>query len=116
MPERVAKILITDDDKAPFEKWYADLRDIQARVAVRARINRAQGGNFGDHKFFRGIGEMRIDVGPGYRIYFALHQDTLIILLGGGDKKSQESDIENAVALWEANQDETERFQRDFLG
>ena len=77
--ESVAKIFVTNDGKAPFEKWYGGLRDLKARVAIRARINRAVGGNFRDHKFFRGICEMRIDQGPGYRVYVALYQNTVII-------------------------------------
>jgi putative addiction module killer protein len=60
---------------------------------------------------FHGIGELRIDVGPGYRVYFGLHEDTVIILLGGGDKKTQDADIEKAVRLWEEYKNETDRFR-----
>ena len=105
--EREASVLILADGRAPFSTWFASIKDIRASAAIRARIARARAGNFGDHRLFRGIIEMRIDYGPGYRVYCGLHRDRLIILIGGGTKKAQQADIERAVALWEAYRDET---------
>lgn len=62
------------------------------------------------------VSEMRIDYGPGYRLYFVLHGDTLIVLLGGGTKDSQQADIAAAVTLWERNKNDAERFSREFRG
>jgi putative addiction module killer protein len=82
-----------------YNKWFVGLRDLRAKVQIARRIERAQSGNLGDVKFFDGIGEMRIDHGPGYRLYFVQRGRELIILLGGGDKKSQDRDIREAIRL-----------------
>lgn len=82
-----------------FAKWRSGLRDQRAKVKIAQRIVRLQAGNMGDVKFFDGIGELRIFSGPGYRVYFMQQGDRLIILLCGGDKGSQERDIENAKVL-----------------
>lgn len=82
-----------------FGKWLKGLRDAQAKARILVRIRRAELGNLGDAKFFDGIGEMRIDHGPGYRVYFVKRGEILIILLCGGDKKSQRRDIEQAIEM-----------------
>ena len=83
-----------------FAKWVRKLRDREAARRVNIRIARMQAtGNMGDVKFFAGIGELRIDYGPGYRVYFAKKGNALIVLLCGGDKSSQPSDIERAQQL-----------------
>jgi len=70
--------------------------------------------NLGDHKIFSGgIGELRLDFGPGYRIYFVQHGATIIVLLAGGDKSAQSADIQEARRLWEDNKNDFERLQRD---
>ncbi|WP_428247707.1 type II toxin-antitoxin system RelE/ParE family toxin [Ferrovibrio sp.] len=79
-----------------FEKWLADLRDRQARARIIARLARLQIGNFGDVKYFDGIGELRIPYGPGYRLYFVRQGSVVVIMLCGGDKDSQVRDIERA--------------------
>lgn len=113
--ERAIKLLVTDNGDCPFQEWFQSLRDRRAVSAVRGRLVRARIGNFGDWKAIdSGVCEMRIDLGPGYRIYFALHEDTLVVLLAGGDKNTQDKDIQKAIALWKAHKDETERFSRDF--
>ena len=85
---------------AEFTEWASGLRDRQAALRITARIKRAQLGNLGDYKFLRdGVSEMRIDTGAGYRLYFARRGDTVVILLVGGDKRTQDKDIERAVAL-----------------
>jgi putative addiction module killer protein len=82
-----------------FGDWLKALRDVQAKARILVRIRRAELGNLGDAKFFDGIGEMRIDYGPGYRVYFVKRGDALVILLCGGDKKSQRRDIEQAIDM-----------------
>jgi putative addiction module killer protein len=75
------------------------LRDDRAAKAVARRIAVLEAGHFGDVRFFAGIGEMRIDVGPGYRIYFVRRGAQVILLLSGGDKGSQSRDIRRAIEL-----------------
>lgn len=82
-----------------FQKWLRKLKDRNARDRIIARIVRAEAGNLGDHKFFDGIGELRIDYGPGYRLYFAMQGAIVVILLCGGDKGSQERDIKRAIDM-----------------
>jgi putative addiction module killer protein len=79
------------------------LRDRRAYEAIAMRVVRLQAGLLGDVKFFNGIGELRIDVGPGYRVYFVRRGETLILLLCGGDKGSQGRDIERAKKLAREN-------------
>ena len=83
-----------------FARWIDNLRDIRGRARILARIERLAGGNPGDVKRIRGgISEMRIDYGPGYRVYFKKRGQELIILLAGGDKSTQAGDIEAALRL-----------------
>ncbi|WP_298068313.1 type II toxin-antitoxin system RelE/ParE family toxin [uncultured Mailhella sp.] len=85
-----------------FKVWLAGLRDSKAKVRIARRIERAEQGNFGDHKHVGGaIWEMRIDYGPGYRLYYAGQGNCLYILLCGGDKSAQQEDIRCAQELWE---------------
>ncbi|CAK7068078.1 MAG: hypothetical protein DELT_01741 [Desulfovibrio sp.] len=89
----------TEDGTDMYQKWVDALRDNRARITVLRRIDRAALGNFGDHKLCRGgVSEMRIDVGPGYRVYYFQHGQTLVVLLCGGDKRTQDADISKAVA------------------
>lgn len=83
-----------------FSEWLDALRDINARARIQARIERLSLGNAGDVKpVGAGVSEMRIDYGPGYRVYFKKVGRTIIILLVGGDKGSQNSDIKTALTL-----------------
>ena len=83
-----------------FAKWIDNLRDVQAKARVLVRIERLASGNAGDVKpVGEGISEMRIDYGPGYRVYFTKRGSELIILLAGGDKGSQSADIKVAIRL-----------------
>ena len=85
-----------------FDGWFASLRDKLAEKRIQARIRRAELGNFGDHKFCRdGVWELRIDVGPGYRVYYAVAGSRVVLLLCGGDKRTQDSDIARAVGYWQ---------------
>lgn len=82
-----------------FETWLKGLADTRAAKRIAQRIVRIQAGLLGDVKFFESIGEIRIDYGPGYRIYFVKRGATLIILLCGGDKSSQKRDIKRAIEM-----------------
>lgn len=78
--------------------WFARLKDREARARILVRIRRLSLGNPGDAKpIGEGVSELRIDYGPGYRVYFVRRGDALIFLLGGGDKSSQASDIRAAL-------------------
>jgi len=93
---RVAVIFTT----GVFDQWFERLRDRKAAARVQARIDRAEAGNLGDCKpVGGGVSEMRIDHGPGYRVYFVQRGHEFIILLAGGEKGSQAKDIEAAKAL-----------------
>ena len=83
-----------------FEGWLERLRDRSARYRIQARIDRLAGGNFGDFKLVGGgVQELRIDHGPGYRLYFIRRGNEIVVLLCGGDKASQERDIERAKKI-----------------
>jgi putative addiction module killer protein len=81
-------------------QWFANLRDRQARARIDVRIRRLSLGNPGDVRpVGEGVSELRIDYGPGYRVYFVERAQKVIILLAGGDKRTQAQDIQTAVAL-----------------
>jgi len=86
-----------------FSKWLKKLKDIQGKVSIIRRIDRMRLGNlgnFGDHKFVgENISELRITVGPGYRVYYTRKDDEIIILLTGGDKSTQTADIAKAKQI-----------------
>jgi len=85
---------------AAFARWLDGLRDIRARARVLVRIERLRAGNAGDAKSVGGgVHELRIDYGPGYRVYFVRSGDALIVLLAEGDKRKQSKDIEAALKL-----------------
>jgi putative addiction module killer protein len=92
---------LTRSEQDVFMEWRRQLRDTKAKIAVDRRINRMELGNFGDHKFCRnGVWELRIDVGPGYRVYYAIAGTQLVLLLSGGDKRAQDADIDRACEYW----------------
>lgn len=92
---------LTDDGRDPFIDWLANLADRQARARILVRIQRMASGNFGDCKpLTEGVWELRIDHGPGYRVYYARAGKTLLLLLVGGDKRTQQADIDTAVSYW----------------
>lgn len=85
-----------------FHSWLGSLKDRRGAARIVDRLKRAANGNFGDVKPTRaGVSEMRIDTGPGYRVYFFQRGKELVVLLCGGDKKSQRTDIAEAVRMKE---------------
>jgi len=83
-----------------FKEWFTRLRDRQARARIAARIRRVSLGNLGDIKPIReGLLELRIDYGPGYRLYCIRKGQVIVVLLSGGDKSSQSADIDKAIIL-----------------
>ena len=103
MPPNEIELLeyVTEEGTIPFRKWLDDLKDISARARVRVRLNRIRLGNFGDCKSVgEGVSELRVKHGPGYRVYFGRSGNTVVILLCGGDKKTQSKDIRTAQRYW----------------
>jgi putative addiction module killer protein len=87
--------------KRPYEDWFNGLRDIKGQARILARLIRVQQGNFGDSKSVgEGVQELRVQYGPGYRVYFAQEGNTLVILLGGSDKSDQKKAIQLAKEAW----------------
>jgi putative addiction module killer protein len=85
-----------------FKRWREGIKDRQALARINARIRRLAGGNPGDVKPVRtGVSELRIDYGPGYRVYFMRRGPVVVVLLAGGDKRTQDADIERAIAIAE---------------
>jgi putative addiction module killer protein len=83
-----------------YADWYKSLRDREARARINTRIRRLSLGNPGDVKpVGEGVSELRIDYGPGYRVYFVQRGEALVILLAGGDKRTQDRDIKTALEL-----------------
>lgn len=93
---------LSGDGRDVFLDWLRRVRDPIARVQIVKRVNRVEQGNFGDHKFCRdGVWELRIDVGAGYRVYYAQSGSQVVLLLSGGDKRTQDEYIERAVSYWQ---------------
>jgi putative addiction module killer protein len=91
----------TSDGRVPFDDWFMHRLDSKTRARIETRIDRLALGNFGNCSSAReGVSELRIDFGPGYRVYFGRHGDTLVILLGGGTKGTQDADMKLARQYW----------------
>lgn len=89
-------LLKTDE----FDAWLRALRDVQARARINARIRRLCEGNPGQYRILsEGVAELKIDYGPGYRVYYTQRGALLIVLLCGGDKRTQRTDIDEALRL-----------------
>ena len=100
--EKTILTYVKADGSVPFNDWLEALKDRKARAIVRTRINRVRLGNLGDCKSVgEGLSELRIKFGAGYRIYFGQEKETIIILLSGGDKSSQDKDIKQAKKYWQ---------------
>lgn len=91
----------TPSGKIPFLDWLNAIKDPVVRHRIRRRLDRVELGNFGDYKILdEDVCELRLDFGPGFRIYFAEEGDVIVILLCGGDKSTQEKDIKTAKKYW----------------
>lgn len=87
--------------RCPFRNWLSSLKDVKARAKIRIRINRIRLGNFGDCKSVgSGVSEIRIDYGPGYRIYFGRVGEKIVLLLCAGTKRNQGKEIKLAKEYW----------------
>jgi putative addiction module killer protein len=93
---------VTEDGRVPFKDWLDGLKDITGRAKIRIRLDRVRLGNLGDSRSVGGgVHELKIDCGPGYRVYFACEKEQIILLLIGGHKSRQEHDIAEARSFRE---------------
>jgi putative addiction module killer protein len=100
--EREIEKIQLENGQVPFDDWYHSLLDKKMRAAVNVRLARIRLGNFGNCRAVGGgVKELKIDVGPGLRVYYAEHFHRLVLLLGGGDKSTQQRDISAAIVLWQ---------------
>jgi putative addiction module killer protein len=94
-----------ENGNEPFQLWLDDLRDARNRRRILSRLVRVQQGNYGDvEPIGEGLSELRFFFGSGYRVYFGEDADNIVVILCGGDKASQNQDIENAKAYWQEYQ------------
>ena len=92
---------LTSAGTHPYQRWLDKLKDLRGRVTIQRRIDRIVNGNLGDHRFCRnGVWELRIQFGPGYRVYYGREGETVVVLLCGGSKRTQSTDINKAVGYW----------------
>jgi|SRR6478752_1248676 putative addiction module killer protein len=90
-----------EDGREPFTEWLNGLRDKVAQARIRVRLRQVEAGNFGDvEPVGGGVLELRVHVGPGYRVYCGRHGRRIVLLLSGGDKGSQSADVDRARAMW----------------
>ncbi len=99
MSYQIKELLLPEGD-SPFAQWFGSL-DAAAAAKVRVAVSRMELGNLSNVEWFRGIGEYKIDWGPGLRVYLGKDGMKIIILIGGGTKKRQQQDIDRAVVLWD---------------
>ena len=98
---RTIKYYLTSAGNAPYKTWFDELKDIRAKQIILSRLIRIERGNMGDCAVVgNGVQELRIHFGPGYRLYFGLDERTVVILLIGGDKITQHSEISKARMYW----------------
>ncbi len=92
---------LTEVEKDIYLEWLTKVQDSVAKVSIIRRINRIELGNFGDHKPCNdGVWELRVDVGAGYRVYYAISGKEVVLLLCGGNKRTQTADIKQAIEYW----------------
>jgi putative addiction module killer protein len=98
---------VTPEGRTPFLDWLERLRDRIGERAIENRLFRVAQGNLGDHKYCQdGVWELRLNTGPGYRIYYGIEGRTVLLLLCAGDKSSQTTDIARAVSYWKRHLEE----------
>jgi len=92
---------LTASGRDPYQEWLDKLKDLTGRIAIQRRVDRVAEGNFGDHKpLHEDVCKLRIDLGPGYRVYYAMESATIVLLLCGGSKRAQDADIKRATRYW----------------
>ncbi len=109
--ERTIIVYADGEGNEPVTNWLAKFKDVRIRTRIIRRINRIEQGNFGDHRHIvggEGVWELRLDFGPGYRVYYAEDGASVVILLCAGEKKSQDRDINQAIANWRDYQESHE--------
>ena len=95
------RIFADEKGREPFIEWLESIKDKRSQLRIRNRIRRIELGNFGEYRFVgTGVFELKCSFGPGYRVYFAKVENTVVVLLAGGDKSSQNRDIERAKTYW----------------
>ena len=99
-PRQIAAYIGTQG-RCPFKDWLRGLKDAKAKAALLGRLHRLRNGNFGDCKRFGANTELRIDLGPGYRVYLGQDGPVLVVLLAGGDKSTQTKDFIKAREAWD---------------
>ena len=100
--EREIKKIELANGRVPFDEWFDSLRDQKMQAAIDSRLARVRAGNFGSHRpVGGGVFELKIDIGPGLRVYCGEANKQVVILLGGGDMSSQTRDIKRAIQLWQ---------------
>jgi putative addiction module killer protein len=100
--KKISAVYHTAAGAEPYSDYVDSLRDRAGAAKIRVRVTRAELGNFGDHRNIgHGVIELRIEHGPGYRVYVGLHGLELIVLLCAGDKRGQREDIRRALVFWE---------------
>lgn len=103
---------VTSEGKDVLGQWLAKLKDARAQAKIAIRLDRVAAGNFADCKLLRGgLSELRIDWGPGYRVYYTMLGQSCVLLLAGGDKRKQSSDIERALAYLKDYRERTKRHE-----
>lgn len=104
---RIIEYFTSSSGKQPARDWLNGIKDKVTQAIIYKRIRQAGLGNFGKTRSVgSGVHELKIDYGPGYRVYYGIHQDEIILLLMGGSKRTQQSDIEKAQANWKHWQEE----------
>ena len=99
---RELEIYRAPNGHAPYTEWFESIRDLKTRTQIQDRLDRIESGNLGDYRpVGSGVFELRFQFGPGYRIYFGQAGNTIVLLLCGGDKSSQDRDIKRAKAYWQ---------------
>ncbi len=103
---KVLRIYELPSGRAPFSDWLVSIKDQVTRARIRKRLDKVEDGHYGDYKILGdGVFELRLHFGPGYRIYFAELNDTVVILLSGGNKGGQTKEIKTAKQYWHALQE-----------
>jgi putative addiction module killer protein len=93
---------VTESGTDVVMEWLSGMRDLRGRAAIFRRIGRLEAGNFGEvRSLHHGVWELKVNVGPGYRVYYARSGLSIVVLLCGGDKSTQDSDVVRAVSYWE---------------